>query len=78
MTPLPPHRTTRPPGNLSFRRRITIASAPPQARAAAPMMPKTPCQRLVRRQNLDPDRRPAANHRGQSSPYSRRRPDKSP
>ena len=36
------------------------------------------CQQLARRQNLDPDRRSAANHRGHSSPYSRRCPDKSP
>jgi hypothetical protein len=70
-----PHAPAEEP---DFRRRIAIASAPPKARAAPPMMPKTPCQRLARRQNLHPDRRSAANCDGQSSPYPGRRPDKSP
>jgi hypothetical protein len=78
MTPVTVSSHPAPAGKPNFRRRIAIASAPPKAPAAPPMMPKASRQRLARRQNLDRDRRSADTHRGQSSPYPRRRPDKSP
>jgi hypothetical protein len=78
MTPITASSHHAPAGEPHFRRRINVVPPPPKARATPSIMPKTPRQRSTRRQNLDPDRRSAANYDGQRSPYASRRPGKSP
>ena len=78
MTPVTTLSHCPPAGEPRFRRRTTVASAPPKARATPAIMPKSPRRPLPRRQTRHRDRRSAANHTGQRIPYPTSRPVKSP
>jgi hypothetical protein len=78
MTPVTALSHCPPGGESRFRRRIAVASAPPESGAMPPIMPKSPRRQQQRRQTPYRDSRSAADDSGRRVPYASRRPTKFP